>query len=69
MRGKGEKRPREKEFEEYEAMAYEGSPLAPWQPLPEVKIKRKKKKVDIPPRETRSKAVKPSRNTRSKANM
>ena len=23
-RGKGEKRPREKEFEEYEAMAYEG---------------------------------------------
>ena len=60
-------------------MAYEGfephqlvnesSPSTLGKPPLEVKIRRKKKKVDIPPRETRSKVVKPSRNTRSEAKM
>lgn len=45
------------------------TPSARPQPLPEVKSKTKKKKVDIPPRVTRSKAVKPSSNTRSKRKM
>lgn len=45
------------------------TPSAPLQPPPEVKSKRNKKKVHIPPRETRSKAVKPSSNTRSKTKM
>jgi hypothetical protein len=45
------------------------TPSAPRQPSPQVQSKRKKRKVDIPPRETRSKAVKPSSNTRSKTKM
>ena len=45
------------------------TPSARPQPLPEVKSKTKKKNMDISPRVNRSKAVKPSSNTRSKRKM